>query len=105
MKIMESYHNSELINAFKETSQSMVEMCAALAVAKTEQGEQIAKITTKLDLLTKLVEMFLSQKPTPATTTKTKKIWIAKNATNVTKGECVGRTRRMQRIVPGIGNR
>ena len=48
-------------------------MCAALAVAKAEQGEQIAKLTIKIDLLTKLVEELLSQKPTPATTTTTKK--------------------------------
>ena len=56
MKIMESNHNSEQINAFQETSQSMVEMYAALAVAKAEQGEQIAKLKTKIDLLTKFVE-------------------------------------------------
>ena len=51
----------------------MVDMCAALAVAKVEQGDQNAKLTTKIDLLTKLVEKLLSQKPTPATTTTTKK--------------------------------
>ena len=56
MKIMEWNHNSEQINAFLETSQSMVEMCAALAVSKAEQGDQIAKLTKKKDLLTKLVE-------------------------------------------------
>ena len=72
---MESNHNSEQINAFQETSQSMVEMCAALAVAKAEQGEQIAKLMKKIDLLTKLVEKLLSQKPTPATTTTTKNIY------------------------------
>ena len=53
----------------------MVEICAALAVAKAEQGEQIAKITTKLDLLTKLLGKLLSQKPTPATTMTTKNIY------------------------------
>ena len=51
----------------------MMEMCAELSVAKAEQGEQIAKLTTKIDLLTKLVGKLLSQKPTPATTTTTKK--------------------------------
>ena len=51
----------------------MVEMCAALAVLKAEQEEQIAKLTTKIDLLTKLVGKLLSQKRTPATTTTTKK--------------------------------
>ena len=70
---MESNHNSEQINAFQETSQSMVEMCAALVVAKAEEGEQIAKLTTKIDLLTKLVGKLLSQKPTPATTMTNKK--------------------------------
>ena len=73
MIITESNHNSERINVFQETSQSMVEMCAALAVAKAEQGDQIAKVTSKIDLLTKLVEKLLSQKPTPATTTTNKK--------------------------------
>ena len=48
-------------------------MCAALAVAKAEQGEQISKLATKIDLLTKLVEKLFSQKPTPATTTTNKK--------------------------------
>ena len=48
-------------------------MCAELAVAKAEQGEQISKLATKIDLLTKLVEKLFSQKPTPATTTRTKK--------------------------------
>ena len=72
IKIMESNHNSEHINAFQEKSQSMVEMCAALAVVKADQGDQIDKLTTKIDLLTKLVEIFLSHKPTPATTTTNK---------------------------------
>ena len=73
MKIMESNHNSEQINACQETSQSMVELCATLAVAKAEQGVQIAKLTKKIDLLTKLVEKLLSQQPALATTTTTKK--------------------------------
>ena len=51
----------------------MVDICAALSVVKAEQGDQIAKLTTKIDLLTKLVGKLLSQKPTPATTTTTKK--------------------------------
>ena len=70
---MESNHNSEQINTFQETSQSMVEMCAALALAKADQGEQKAKLTTKIDLLTKLVGKLLPQKPTPSTTTTYKK--------------------------------
>ena len=73
MKIMESNHNSEQINTFQETSQSMVELCAALEVAKAEQEEHIAKHTTKIDLVTNLVEKLLSHKPTPATTTTNKK--------------------------------
>ena len=73
MENRESKHNSEHINAFQETSQSMVDRCAALAVAKAEQGHQTAKLTTKIDQLTKLVEKLFSSKPTPATTTTTKK--------------------------------
>ena len=52
----------------------MVEICSALAVAKEEQGDQIDNLTTKIDLLTKLVEKPLSQKLTPATTTTKKYI-------------------------------
>ena len=42
MEIMESSHNYEQINAMANTTNSMVELCAQLAVAKAEQGVQIA---------------------------------------------------------------
>ena len=105
MKIMESNHNSEQIHTFQETSQSMVEMCAALAVAKADQGDQIAKLTTKIDLLTKLVKNFCLRNQHQQQRRRLKNIWIVTNATNVTKRGCVGRTRRMRRIGPGIGSR
>ena len=105
MKIMESNHNSEHINAFQETSQSMVDMCAALAVAKAEQGDQIAKLTTKIDLLTKLVENFCLRNQHQQQRRRLKSIWIETNATNVTKRGCVGRMRRMRKIGPVMGSR
>ena len=48
----------------------MVELCAQLAVAREEQGAQIAEINTKIDLLTKLVETLAIPTPTKTTTTR-----------------------------------
>ena len=42
MDIMERSHDSEQINAMANTTNSMVELCVQLAVAKAEQGVQIA---------------------------------------------------------------
>ena len=83
----------------------MVEMCAALAVAKAEKGDQIARLTTKIDLLTKLVETFCLINQHQQQRRRLKSVWIATNETNVTKRECVGRTRRMRQTGPGIGSR
>ena len=52
------------------TSKSMVELCAQIAVAKLEQGAHIAEINTKIDLLTKMVEKLAIPKPTKTTTTR-----------------------------------
>ena len=45
------------------TTNSMVEMCAQLALAKAKRGAQIAELNTKIDLLTKMIENLQSQRP------------------------------------------
>ena len=72
MEIMKRSHYSEQINAMANMTNSMVEMCAQLAVAKAEQGAQIGKLNTKIDQLTKMVEKLAT--PTPTTTPKTRRI-------------------------------
>ena len=54
----------------ENTTNLMVELCAQLAVAKAEQGAQIAELNTKIDLLTKMVEKLAIPKPTKTTTTR-----------------------------------
>ena len=83
----------------------MVEMCGALAVAKTEQGDQIAKLTTKIYLITKLVGKKNFRNQHQQQQQRQKNIWIATNTTNVTKRGFVGRKRRMRQTGPGIGSR
>ena len=70
MKLMEEYHDSEKINAMENTTNSMVEMCVQLAVAKTEQGAQISELNMKIDLLTKMVEKLTTPRPMKTTTTR-----------------------------------
>ena len=53
MELMERSHDSEQINEMENTTNSMVALCAQLAVAKAEQGAQIAELNTKIDLLIK----------------------------------------------------
>ena len=79
MKLMERNHDSEQINAMAKTTNSMVELCAKIAVAKAEQGTQIAELKMKIDLLTKMSEKLVI--PTPKKTTTTRRIG------NITKCE------------------
>ena len=72
MEIMERSHDLEQINAMANTTDSMVELCAQLSVAKAEQGAHIAELNTKIDRLTKLVEKLAT--PTPTTTPTTRRI-------------------------------
>ena len=65
---MERNHDLEQINAMANTTNSMVELCAQLAVAKAEQRVQIAELNTKIDLLTKMVEKITIPTPTKTTT-------------------------------------
>ena len=59
---MNNNHNNEQINAFQETSASMITLASAMAVAKKESEEQINKLTSKIDHLATLVEKLLSKK-------------------------------------------
>ena len=70
MELMERNNYLEQINAMANTKKSMVELCAPLAVAKVEQGAQIAELNTKIDLLTKMVEKLAIPKPMKTTTTR-----------------------------------
>ena len=72
MELMERNHDLEQINAMANTTNSMVELCAQLAVAKAAQRVQIAELNTKIDLLTKMVEKLAT--PTPTTTPTTRRI-------------------------------
>ena len=58
----------EQINAMANTTNSMLELCAQLAVAKAEQGANISQLNTKIDQLTKLVEKLATQTPTTTPT-------------------------------------
>ena len=70
MELMERNHDLEQINVMANTTKSMVELCAQLAVAKAEHGAQISELSTKIDLLTKMVEKLAIPKPTKTTTTR-----------------------------------
>ena len=59
LDVMENNHNNKQINAFQETSASMITLAAAMAVAKKESEEQIDKLTAKIDHLATLVEKLL----------------------------------------------
>ena len=54
------------------TTNSMVELCAQLAVAKAEQGAHIVELNTKINLLTIMEEKIAI--PTPKRTTTTRRI-------------------------------
>ena len=103
MEIMERSHDSDQINAMANTTNSMVDLCAQLAVSKAEQGAQIAQLNTKIDRLTKLVEKLAT--PTPTKTPTTGESDIARSAKNATKKECVGRTRQMRQGGRPTGSR
>ena len=72
MEIMEKSHDSEQINAMANTTNSMVELCAQISVAKAEQGAHIAQLNKEIDRLIKLVERLAT--PTPTTTPTTRRI-------------------------------
>ena len=63
MKIIERSHDSEQINAMANTTNSMVDLYAQLAVAKSEQGAQISQLNTKIDRPKKLIEKLQLQHP------------------------------------------
>ena len=96
MELMERNHNSEQINAMTNTTKSMVEMCAQIAVAKAEQEPQSAELNTKIDLLTKMVKNSQSQSPQKPQQRGGSE--IVRSAKNSMKKECVGRTRIMTQI-------
>ena len=62
LEVMEKNHNNEHLNAFQETSASMITLAAAMAVAKKESKKQINKIKSKIDHPATLVEKLLSKK-------------------------------------------
>ena len=68
IELIENYHDSEQINAMANTTNSMVELCTQLAVAKAELGVQISELNTRIDLLTKMVEKLAIPTPTKTTT-------------------------------------
>ena len=69
MELMERSHDLKQMNVMANTKNSIVELCAQLAVAKEELGTQIKELNTKIDMISKMVEKLAT--PTPTKTTAT----------------------------------
>ena len=103
IEIMERIHGLEQINVMANTTKSMVELCAQLALAKAEQVAHIAQLNTKIDRLKKWQKN--SQPQRPRQPRQRGESDIAQSAEIATKQECVGRTRKMRRRGRPTGSR